>query len=205
MANANSSPYQSNGNSQKDPVQRTTPGLARAVFLDRDGTLNRDPGYLNDPNQLELFDHVVAALESLKTHGYLLFVVTNQSGVARGKITQSQLNAIHQRLNEECLSERSRITDFGICLHHPDESCECRKPKPRLIQQLAERWRLDLSQSFVIGDRHSDLLLKKSAGLKGAALVRTGWGSDTEQTLKSSEADFIGDHLLEVAQWIVKQ
>ncbi len=173
--------------------------------MDRDGTLNEDPGYLNDPSQLKLFDRVPEALSMLKKHGFELFVITNQSGIGRGIVDREKLKAIHQRLNNELLSSGSKILDFGICPHHPDEACACRKPKTKLIEELSYRWSIDLSQSFMVGDKETDIRLGRNAKLKGVCLVRTGWGAKSEEKLNPGEVDFVGNSLLDVVKWILSQ
>src|SRR4051812_456247 len=110
-----------------------TPGLKRAVFLDRDGTLNEDPGYLDNAAKLRLLPGVPEALMRLRQAGFLLVVVSNQSGVGRGLIPEGELGRIHSRLNELLPEPRPMISHFKLCLHRPDEGCACRKPKPQLL------------------------------------------------------------------------
>ncbi len=149
--------------------------MAKAVFLDRDETLNPDPGYINDPALFELFPWVAAELARLKKAGFLLIVVSNQSGLARGLIQWKNLIAIHEKLNA-ILQQQGNVTidDFAICSHIPDDLCECRKPKPKLILDAATRHQIDLSQSFMIGDRKSDFEAGKAAHLKKSFLINPG-------------------------------
>src|SRR3989442_2522604 len=113
------------------------------VYLDRDGTLNFDPGYLNQPQQLRLLPGVGPAVARLNRAGFKAVVLSNQSGVARGLITQDQLEAIHQRLRELLAEDGARLDRIFICPHHPDDGCACRKPAPGLVQRAQRK--LDVS------------------------------------------------------------
>ena len=177
--------------------------LRPAVFLDRDGTLNEDPGYLDHPDKMKLLPKVGEALGLLKSAGYKLIVVTNQSGVARGLVKPEALPKIHQRLQELLRPFCGQIDYFACCLHHPDEQCECRKPKPKLIFDSAKRFGFDLSRSFMLGDKASDLGVGKAAGLRASILVRSGYGAKTALQPEGAQASFIADTALEAAQWIL--
>jgi D,D-heptose 1,7-bisphosphate phosphatase len=147
--------------------------MAKAVFLDRDHTLNPDSGYINDPHKFNLYPWVPAELKRLKSSGFLLVVVSNQSGIARGLITWEQLNLIHRKMDEILDREvQIKIDSYQICPHHPEEECECRKPKTKLLVAAAQAFQIDLSESFMIGDRESDMIAGKNAGVKQALLVK---------------------------------
>lgn len=177
---------------------------SKAVFLDRDGTINEDPGYLNDPEKVRLFPEVRDALAELRKAGFRLIVITNQSGVARGLVQPESLPKIHARINE-LLGENAQLEHFEICLHHPDTDCACRKPKPKLILDAARALGIDVSRSYMIGDRPKDVLAGRAAGCKGSLMVRTGHGAEEERLLKPGEADFIGDSLRQAADWILRR
>ena len=149
--------------------------MAKAVFLDRDETLNPDPGYISDPSDFTLFPWVPELLKKLKDAGFLLIVVSNQSGVGRGLITPESLAAIHGKLNR-LLSEAVGILidDFSICPHRPDESCSCRKPKPELILRAAQKHHIQIHTSFLIGDRKSDFEAGIAAGVRESFLIQPG-------------------------------
>jgi histidinol-phosphate phosphatase family protein len=141
--------------------------MAKAVFLDRDETLNPDPGYISDPALFMLYPWVASELRRLKDAGFLLIVISNQSGVGRGLIPSGALESIHQKLN--LLLDREagvRIDHFAICIHRPEDGCECRKPKPKLILDTATRFGIDLPSSFMIGDRESDRQAGVNAGVR---------------------------------------
>ncbi len=176
-----------------------------AVFLDRDGTINEDPGYLNDPNQLRLLPGAGEALSLFKKAGFRLVVVSNQSGVGRGLIDLKAIPLIHQRLDELLKPWGVKIDRYELCFHHPDEKCTCRKPKPELILNAAIALQINVAQSYMIGDKDSDLGAGRFAGCKGSILVRTGTGAATEKSLKSGQAVFVADSLLQAANWILSQ
>ena len=176
----------------------------KAVFLDRDGTLNEDPGYLSHPEGLVLFPGARDGLVRLKRAGFVLIIISNQSGVARGLIPLGSLPRIHQRLNE-MLGPDAAVDDFELCTHHPDEDCACRKPKPKLLLDAALRLDLDLARSWIVGDRRSDLDSGRNAGLRGTVLVRTGHGADEEKELPPGLASHVAADITAAADWILRQ
>lgn len=176
----------------------------KAVFLDRDGTLNYDPGYLNDPAELRLYPQVGEALRALKEKGFYLIVVTNQSGLSRGLVDAQGLHRIHLTMNEMLGDYGVQIDRFEFCSHLPEDLCQCRKPSPFLLRKAATDMNLDLTQSYMVGDRLSDIEAGRSAKCQGVGLVRTGEGRITELQIKRNQVDFIGNTLLEVAHWILK-
>jgi D-glycero-D-manno-heptose 1,7-bisphosphate phosphatase len=163
-----------------------------AVFLDRDGTLMRDLGYLSDARKIHLFKGAVPALKLLKKAGYRILVVTNQSGVARGYFPQKAVRAVHRRLQELLGRRGARVDAFFYCPHYPDgkvESlsmrCTCRKPRPGMVRMAASRYPLDLRRSWMVGDKLEDLKLARNAGFEGAFLVLTGNGRRVLRSLPS--------------------
>lgn len=177
----------------------------KAIFLDRDGTINEDPGYLSRPEQMILLPQVGQGLRLLKDSGYELVVVSNQSGVGRGLIAEDALPKIHERLQNLLQPFGVQIDHFELCFHHPDQNCDCRKPKPKLLLDASRRLGVQLDQSYMVGDKISDIEAGQNAGCRGSALVRTGEGLKTEKNLRPSLAPhFIGDHLAEVARWIAR-
>jgi D-glycero-D-manno-heptose 1,7-bisphosphate phosphatase len=178
----------------------------RAIFLDRDGTINFDPGYLGDPDQLVLLDQAPEGLAKLKKMGFLLVVVTNQSGIARGFFILEKLNQIHEKMNKLLKPWNAEIDDFRFCAHLPEENCDCRKPKPKLFQDVAFDLNIDLSRSYMVGDRETDLVAGKNAGCRASLLVRTGLGTETERKNESAALyDFVGNDLKAIADWIEVQ
>jgi len=178
--------------------------LRPAVFLDRDGTINHDPGYLSQPDQMTLLPGVGAALTDLKRAGYLLVVVSNQSGVGRGLIDEKNMARIHKRLAELLLPFGAKLDHYELCFHLPDAKCACRKPQPKLLLDAATKYGIDLTRSWMIGDKVSDVECGHRAGLRGSALVRTGEGTASERVLAPGRATFIEKDLAAAVQRILK-
>ncbi len=177
----------------------------RAVFLDRDGTINHDPGYISQPEQMQLLPGAGEALAKLNQAGFVLVVVSNQSGVGRGIIQRDSIPLIHGRMEALLATAGARIDHYELCFHKPDEGCECRKPRTGLLAGAAQKLGIDVSRSYMVGDKILDLDAGRNAGCKGVALVRTGYGSTTEAGLSGHEANFVGDSITEVVAWILAQ
>jgi len=137
----------------------------KAVFLDRDGTLMVDKGYLDDPDEVELLPTVPEALRLLADNGFRMFVVTNQSGVGRGYFTEKQMHLVHWRLRMLLREENVELGKIYYCPHVPEDNCECRKPKPGLLRKAAEERDVDLKRSYVVGDKRSDWIAGRQAGV----------------------------------------
>lgn len=156
----------------------------RAVFLDRDGTINVEKEYLHRPEDLELIAGVGHAIAQLNRAGFLVIVVTNQSGVARGYFSVADVNRLHQVLQQQLAAEGAHVDAFYLCPHHPDKGldafrldCDCRKGRPGMLLQAAAEWNIDLTASFMVGDKESDLVAGIAAGCH-PCLVTTGYGED---------------------------
>jgi D-glycero-D-manno-heptose 1,7-bisphosphate phosphatase len=172
--------------------------LRKAIFLDRDGVLNQTifrNGKPRAPYTLEefvLFDGVPQAITQLRNLNYLLIVVTNQPDVARGWVSRDAVDLVNNKLRELVL-----VDDIKICFHTDQENCQCRKPKPGMLLKATEEWDIDLTQSFMIGDRHSDIEAGKSAGCKTVLIGHADQSS-------SVVPDFQMNSLLEAALCISK-
>jgi histidinol-phosphate phosphatase family protein len=138
--------------------------VTRALFLDRDGTVIEECGYLADPALVRALTGAAQALAALASEGWKLIVVTNQSGVGRGLIAPDQMEAVQRRFLDLMQSHGVPIADSYICTHTPEDRCQCRKPSPFLLQRAAAEHGLDLSASYMIGDREGDILCGKNAG-----------------------------------------
>lgn len=170
----------------------------RAVFLDRDGTVNEEVHFLSQPDQIELLPTVANTISKLNQCGIAIVVVTNQSGVARGYIPEKQLDVIHTRLSQLLAEQNALIDGVYYCPHHPTEGigqyhvdCDCRKPMPGMLLRAARELNLDLSRSLMIGDRISDLEAGANAGCE-TALVRTGYGHVASVTINLPAVRGIG-------------
>lgn len=175
------------------------------IFLDRDGTLNPDPGYIKSPDQFELFPGVAQALARLKLAGARLILVTNQSGIARGILSRHNLEAIHKKLAR--LLDQVGVTLDGIyfCPHHPDDGCGCRKPNRGMIDQAVQERGVDLERAYVIGDHLRDIELAKRVGAR-SVLVTTGVirPQDLEGLTESYRVpDQVAASLTEAVDWVL--
>ena len=142
----------------------------RAVFVDRDGTLNPDLVYLKEADGLELFRGVGDGVRWLRQHGFRVICVTNQSGIERGFYTDADVQRIHTRLNELLAPRGAAIDAFYYCPHAPERGCDCRKPGVELFRRAEREWDLDLARSAVIGDRALDIVAGRRLGLLTAAV-----------------------------------
>jgi len=179
-----------------------------AVFIDRDGTINVNVHHLRRVEDLELIPGADKAIAKLNTADYIVIVITNQSAIARGLLTESGLAEIHTELQNRLAKSNATINAIYHCPHHPEYgdciTCNCRKPNPDMILRAAQEHNIDLSRSYMIGDSLSDLQAGWNAGCK-SALVRTGYGEDVlaqidEQT--HNQISHIGNDLLDVTHWI---
>ena len=138
-----------------------------AVFLDRDGVINRNrDDYVKDVDEMEILPGVPKAINLLNTMNFKVVIISNQSAVSRGLITIEKLLEIHEFLKKELLQNNAKIDGIYFCPHRPDDSCECRKPKPTLILKAAKDLGINLSESYMIGDRESDMIAAEKAGVK---------------------------------------
>lgn len=146
------------------------------IFLDRDGTINKDLGYLRDPNQVRILPGVVDALSLLQEKGWPLVIITNQSGIGRGYYELHDMRAIQEMIEAELKSSGIVFDGFYFCPHTPDEHCNCRKPEPGLLLQAASEMGINLNNSWMIGDKPSDVLAGQRAGCQ-SILIGTGQDS----------------------------
>lgn len=170
----------------------------RAIFLDRDGVLNEDDGYIGQPERFHVFPYVGPALKLLAEKGFLFFIVTNQSGIARGYFTMEDTNRLHDLLKKQMQTYHVKFTKIYISPHHPDEPNTSRKPSPEMVLEAAREYSIDLSASYVIGDSACDLEMGYRAGCR-VVLVRSGEGAKTEK-LPEVKFDYVFDNLLEAAK-----
>lgn len=184
---------------------RRLPARRSAVFLDRDGVINREVDYLSDPKDLEILRGAPEAIRELREAGFKVIVISNQSGVARGYFTVKTLGAITRKLNSELAKSGAKLDAVYYCVHHPDAGrrvkCECRKPGILMVERAARRFRIDLSRSYVVGDTTTDLQTARNAGC-GALLVRTGKGGRDRQ--HPAKADKTFKDLRAAAHWIMR-
>jgi D,D-heptose 1,7-bisphosphate phosphatase len=180
----------------------------KAVFLDRDGTINFDPGYLGDPKKLILFPDTGKALLLLKNYNFKLIVISNQSGVARGYITEKDVIAVNEEINVQLSKFDVKIDAFYFCPFHPDfnneQECICRKPSPQMIINASIEHSIDLKKSYLIGDSDADIKSGINSGVK-TILVKTGFGSDSISILQKENKfpSFVAENLTEASKFII--
>jgi D-glycero-D-manno-heptose 1,7-bisphosphate phosphatase len=186
---------------------------SRAVFLDRDGTLLHEVGYLSRREDVRWFPFSVDAVRLLNRAGFRVFVITNQGGVGLGMFTQAFVEQTHAELAAHAEAGGARVDGWFYCPHHPRAivpglaiDCDCRKPKPGLVRQAEGLHPLDLARSFVVGDKHVDIELASQVGARGV-LVQTGHGA-AELARQGGEmpgAAFVATDLMEATSWILRQ
>lgn len=183
-----------------------------AVFIDRDGTISEEVGYVNHPSRFRLFPYSAEAIRILNDSGWLAIVVTNQAGVARGYFSEDVIRKIHQQLVSALHAESARLDAIYYCAHHPSVGeppyrldCDCRKPKPGLIEQAGRDFEIDMAASWIAGDRYSDVELARNAGLR-SAFVLSGYGRGEWEYQSQGwkhRPDLVCENLLEAVKSIV--
>jgi D-glycero-D-manno-heptose 1,7-bisphosphate phosphatase len=177
------------------------------LFLDRDGTINTEVDFLTRPEDLQLIPNAAEAIREANRLGIIVVVITNQSGIARGLMSEDDVQAVHQRLEELLAARGARVDAIYYCPHHPDygtpqyrKACTCRKPKTGMLERAAQEFGFDLRSSFVVGDRWVDMKAGELAGC-GTVLVLTGYGAtEREECEKTARVDHIAADLY--AAWL---
>jgi len=183
-----------------------------AVFIDRDGTISEEVGYVNHPSRFRLFPYSGSAIRKLNDQSWLAILVTNQAGVARGYFSEAIITEVHNRLSKELEREDARLDAIYYCAHHPSVGeppyrldCDCRKPKAGLIKRASADFDIDLRNSWMVGDRYSDIELAHNAGLQ-SAFVLSGYGRGEWEYQRSSwqlQPDLVSEDLLQAVNSIV--
>jgi len=178
-----------------------------AVFLDRDGTINEEVGYLDSLDKLRVFSEAFEAVRLINQARMKTIVITNQSGIGRGFFDEAFVDRVHVEMRRLFLKEGAVIDSFYYCPHHPTEgigpyrqTCSCRKPEPGLLLKAAEDLDIDLGKSYMIGDMPKDVEAGQRAGAKGI-LVQTGYGKVAD--MGSTHPDYIAQDILEAVKWLL--
>ncbi|HUL31790.1 MAG TPA: HAD family hydrolase [Thermodesulfobacteriota bacterium] len=184
----------------------------KVVFLDRDGTINEEVGYVNHIGRFQLLPHAGQAIQLLNQQEWKAVVITNQSGVARGYFPESLVHQVHQKMRDLLKKDGAHLDGVYYCPHHPDigmppyrQKCRCRKPATGLIEEAVKELDLDTSQSFMIGDRGADIEFGRRVGAK-TILVLTGYGKGEWEYFGGQwevKPDYVAEDLFEAVQWIL--
>ena len=183
------------------------------VFLDRDGTISEEVGYINHPSRLQVFPWAAQAIRLLNEKGLIVIVVTNQAGVARGYFREELVLEVHQRLRDELIQAGAFLDAIYYCPHHPSagdppyrRDCDCRKPRTGMLRRAVAEFGIDLSRSFVVGDRYGDIELAYNAGAHSIFLL-SGYGLGEYEYQRQnwhSQPEWIAKDLLEACQIILQ-
>lgn len=184
-----------------------TTGLRPAVFLDRDGTIADELGYLNHARRFRIFPYAAAAIRRLNDAGLVVVVITNQSGIGRGYFPESLVAEVHSLMKQQLAAGGARVDAVYYCPHTSSVNCDCRKPKPGMLELAEREHGLDVARSFVVGDRYSDIEVAHRVSARGI-LVRTGYGAGEEQWHLPKwpfKPEVVVDSLTEAVDWILRQ
>ncbi|MFX1498809.1 MAG: D-glycero-beta-D-manno-heptose 1,7-bisphosphate 7-phosphatase [Promethearchaeota archaeon] len=175
--------------------------INKAIFLDRDGVINEEVNHLSDPENFQFIEGSIEALKILKSLGYLLIIISNQAGIAKGYFSEATLKEIHNKMNRILNENNITLDDIFYCPHHPDFTgpCNCRKPNPGMILKAKDKYNIDLRESFMVGDTLNDIETGLGAKCQ-TVLVLTGYGEKERVKIDEVIPDFIFDNLLEFAK-----
>ena len=181
--------------------------LKKVVFLDRDGTINRDsPDYVKSRAEFEFLPGSLEAIKALTANGFTIIVLTNQSALPRQLISLEELKHIHDMLLQAVRSNGGEIKDIFYCPHMPEDKCDCRKPEPGLILNARHKYSIDLADAVMVGDSYRDIGCGINAGCGKTVLVKTGIHANTAERLaeKGIVPDYVAEDLRDAAQWIIR-
>jgi D-glycero-D-manno-heptose 1,7-bisphosphate phosphatase len=186
----------------------------RAVFIDRDGTISEEVGYVNHASRYRVFPYAASAVRLLNDAGWLAILVTNQAGVARGYFAEELIAEVHALLARELERGGARLDAVYYCPHHPSvgpppyrQDCDCRKPLPGLVRRAAAEFEIDLASSWMVGDRYGDVELARNAGVR-SAFVLSGYGRGEWEYQRGAwrhEPDLVAENLFEAVREIIDE
>jgi D-glycero-D-manno-heptose 1,7-bisphosphate phosphatase len=183
---------------------------AKAIFLDRDGVINRDPdkwtqySYVTDWKDFHFLPGALEALKMLKDHGVKVIIISNQAGVSKGYFTKERLDEITEKMRAEVEAAGGRIDDVYYCIHKSDDNCECRKPKTGLLEKAAKKHSIDCRGIYFIGDSRVDIIAGRIVGCR-TVFVLSGKTGAEEMESWEEKPDYIFNNLLEAVKWIIKE
>jgi len=176
----------------------------KAVFIDRDGTINKNVEYLDNPDNFQMYPGVAEGIRLLKDNDFKIIIITNQSGISRGYFSNKTLKKIHERMKKELLEKGASFDALYVCPHHPDDNCECRKPKTSLFEKAIKDFDIDTSHSYVIGDRMLDVEAGYKMRLKTILVPERKELVNQEIKESKIKPDFLCEDFLTGVKWILK-
>ncbi len=180
--------------------------IRKVVFLDRDGTINRDSSeYVKSREEFEFLPGSLEAIKNLTSKGFVSIVITNQSAVSRNLISAAELALVHKMMTQTVALNGGEIKGVFYCPHLPADACDCRKPEPGLIYRARKKYGIDLSAAVMVGDSAKDIECAHRAGCGRAVLVKSGQDDGVEDELKARQIfpDYVAGDLLDAARWII--
>ena len=175
----------------------------KAVFIDRDGTINVNVEYLDNPDNFKMYPRVAEGIKLLQNNDFKIIVITNQSGIARGYFSEKTLEKIHQKMKNELSKKGASIDALYYCPHHPDDDCNCRKPKTGLFERAIRDFDIDLNNSYIIGDRMIDVEAGHKIGLKTILVPEKKELVKREMNESDINPDFMCDDFYSGVKWII--
>lgn len=178
----------------------------KAVFIDRDGTINIDVHYLDDPDKFEMYPGVGEGVKRLRDKGFKIIVITNQSGIARGYFTEEQLSDIHEIMKQEFQKFDVTLDGIYYCPHHPDDTCNCRKPNTGLFVKAINEHNIDVKKSYMIGDKILDVSAGRKIGVKTILIPEPHLKEEflSKKPEWEYNPDYIADDFCDAVEWILK-
>jgi len=176
----------------------------KTVFIDRDGTINANTGYIKTPDDFKIYKGVAEGIKILNNMGYKVIIITNQSGIARGFFNEEMLEKIHEKMKKELSEKGATVDAIYFCPHHPDEKCNCRKPEPGMLQKAMKDFDVDVQKSFIIGDRMLDVEAGNKIGVKTVLVPENKKKVDIEMQESNITPDIVCDDFYSGVEWIVK-
>ena len=176
----------------------------KAAFIDRDGTINANIGYIDSPDSFKMYSGVAEGIKLLNEDGFKVIIITNQSGIARGFFSEETLDKIHNKMKKELSDKGAKIDAIYYCPHHPDEKCSCRKPNPGLIEKATNDLDIDTKKSFILGDRMLDVEAGHKKGCKTVLVPENKEKVNIEMEESKIEPDYVCDDFYTGVKWILK-
>ncbi len=177
----------------------------KAVFIDRDGTINKNIGYIDNPDKFHMYPQIADGIKLLNDSNFMIILITNQSGISRSLFTEDDLNKIHDKMKDELKKGGAKIDKIYFCPHHPNDKCNCRKPNTGMFQKAIPDNNIDTSISFLIGDRMLDIEAGNKMGLRTILVPENKELIKKEMAESKDKPDYYCNNFLSAVEWILKQ